>query len=101
MTNGKEQHWQKKTCSRCTEEKIIASGEFGSEPYGDLCADCLEASSNYACDICDKELKCDAYESHLLQEHSREQMAKYIAMTQRFKDSMILSFRLNIYRLNV
>ena len=78
---------KKALCSRCTEEKIIASSGFGSEPYGDLCADCLEASSNYTCDICDKELKCDAYESHLLQEHSREQMAKYISMTQ--KDSRI------------
>ena len=81
---------KKALCSRCTEEKIIASNGFGSEPYGDLCADCLEASSNYACDICDKELKCDAYESHLLQEHSREQMAKYISMTQ--KDSRIPRF---------
>jgi hypothetical protein len=88
---------KKALCSRYTEEKIIASSGFGSEPYGDLCADCLEASSNYACDICDKELKCDAYESHLLQEHSREQMAKYISIdSKRFKDSMILSFRLNI-----
>lgn len=50
---------KKALCSRCTEEKIIASSGFGSEPYGDLCADCLEASSNYACDICDKELKCE------------------------------------------
>jgi hypothetical protein len=72
---------KKALCSRCTEEKIISSSGFGSESYGDL------ASSNYACDICDKELKCDAYESHLLQEHSREQMAKYISMTQ--KDSGI------------
>jgi hypothetical protein len=64
---------KKAICSRCTEKKIIASSGFSSEPYG--------------CDICDKELKCDAYESHLLQEHSREQMAKYIAMTQ--KDSRI------------
>jgi hypothetical protein len=72
---------KKALCSRCTEEKIIASSGFGIEPYGDLCADCIEASS------CDKELKCDAYESHLLQEHSREQMAKYISMTQ--KDSRI------------
>jgi hypothetical protein len=44
---------KKALCSRCTEEKIIASSGFGSEPYGDLCADCLEASSNYACDSCD------------------------------------------------
>jgi hypothetical protein len=73
---------KKTLCSQCTEEKIIASSGFGSEPYGDLCADCLEASSDYACDICER-IKCDAYESHLLQEHSREQMAKYISMTQK------------------
>ena len=48
---------KKAICSRCTEEKIIASSGFGSESYVDLCADCLEASSNYAWDICDNELK--------------------------------------------
>ena len=41
---------KKAICSRCTEEKIIASSGFGSESYVDLCADCLEASSNYAWD---------------------------------------------------
>ncbi len=86
---------KKAICSRCTEEKIIASDSVAN--HMEISADCLDASSNYACDICDKELKCDTYESHLLQEHSREQMAKYISMTQKdSRDSMILAFRLNI-----
>jgi hypothetical protein len=78
---------KKAMCSRCCREKSIVFSLVGTEPREDICADCMEASNSCACDICDEEVRCDAYESHLLQEHSREQMARYISITQ--KDSKI------------
>lgn len=67
-------------CSRCKQEKnIVFSIKLKQELhewYRLLCAECYSELAR--CDVCDYSINLDDYEGHLLNDHSREQMAMCI-----------------------
>jgi hypothetical protein len=78
---------KKGICRQCNEEKYIVQTIVRNEgsPY-DIklyCTECFETLNKSFCDICDEEVKCDDYEIHLLDNRSREQMAKQITINKR------------------
>jgi hypothetical protein len=74
-------------CGKCSEEKYIVQtivrkdgSRYDIKLYW---AECFETLNKSFSDICDEEVKCDDYETHLLDNHSREQMAKQISINKR------------------
>lgn len=70
----------------CDEEKTIVA-EFSSEATPDsdrfYCNECYHNLNTCRCDICNEESNLHSYNNHLLDIHSKEQMARYISENKR------------------
>jgi hypothetical protein len=79
------------TCTRCFEEKKIYCTATikkynQSELVAALCEDCFHGKC--ICVICLDKTNYTDYESHIMQKHSKEEMAKYLLHEKMSSDIM-------------
>jgi hypothetical protein len=69
---------EKGKCSRCYQEKIIKAefSAFGSSDKNIFyCEDCFDAMNTCICEFCAQKLDLSSYNNHLLNNHTKEEMA--------------------------